>query len=1593
MKKNLLFSGKNIITKLALAMLLAFSFPSFLFSQVASDNCSDAPMICNVNGYTGNTSSSYHPDCTTCPSSGGDYSNMVENSTMFDGIINNNSWITFTAVASLATLQFDVTNCSVGDGVQFGIYSGTYTGTDCDNFVLLTDIAYTSGAGAIGPGSYQITASPLTVGNTYFIMVDGWAGDVCDYMITVIDGVATGSISGSATVCSGQTGVTYTMNSVATGFNWGVPAGATYIQSGNTITVDWGTATSGDVTCTTTAGVCTGIVANFPVTVIASPIASAGNDGPVCEGGVLNLTSLPAGMTSYAWAGPNGFSSSSQDASITNVTPAATGTYTVTVTNVSCTSTATTDVTINPNPVAPVSATADHTTFCVGDYANIILTATGGSGTTLNWYSGSCGGTFLGSGNDLSIPAPVDTTTYYASWTNVCGTSSCASFTVTVNPWAVAPTSASVDNAAFCVGDYPTITLTATGGGGTVLNWYAGSCGGTLVGTGSPLTIPAPVTTTSYFSSWATPCGASTCQSVTVTIASTATPPTSASVDNNNFCDGDFANITLTAAGGVGTTLNWYSGMCGGTPVGTGTPLIIPAPADTTSYYAAWADACGASSCANITVIVNPLPIAPTSASVDTNNFCDGGIANITLTAAGGNGTTLNWYTSCGGAIIGSGTPLIIPAPTDTTTYYAAWTNGCGTSSCANVTVIVNPLPTVFDFSGGGSFCAGGNGVPINLSGSEIGVDYQLQLGGVDVGTPIAGTGSAIIDTLYNAGTYTVIATNTATSCQIAMNGSVTVIVNPLPVATASNNGPICQGDTLDLAGGDPGMASYSWSGPNGFSDLTQNPNVSDSVTAAMAGTYTLTISDGTCTNTATTVVIVNALPLIVATSNGPVCEGDTLTLTGGTNGMVSYNWTGPNGYSSNWESPTVSDSATQAMAGVYIHTISDGTCTNTASTTVVINPLPIADAGTDDTICAGSAATLAGVVGGGATNGTWSGGTGTFAPDATTLNAAYTPSTAEVTAGTATLILTTDDPSGCGADTDTMTITINPLPTADAGTDQAICAGSTATLSGSVGGGATMGTWSGGTGTYSPDATTLNAVYTPSAAEVTAGTATLTLTTNDPASCGTDIDNITITINPLPTADAGTDQAICAGSTATLAGSVGGGATMGTWSGGTGTYLPDATTLNAVYTPSAAEVNAGTAILIMTSNDPLSCGADIDSITITINPLPNADAGPDTNICNGSSVILSASGGTGFLWSPSTGLSDTTIYNPAAFPSVTTTYVVLVTDANGCTNTDDITVTVIPYIVVNAGADDTICLGDTTTLNASGGVVYSWSPSAGLSADDISNPLASPAVTTNYTVTIINAIGCSGTDEVIISVNPTPNANAGADVNVCEGNSTQLNASGGVSYIWSPSTNLSSTTIADPIADPVITTTYSLTVTDANGCSATDDVVVSLTAFPVISVDNNLGVDYLYPGQLVTFIASPSGLDNYEFYLDTTLVQSGNSNEYTTSSLVDASTISVVGAENGCPSEIDTLIIDVKPFPNAFTPFDVDGVNDIFLKGLDLTVLNRWGQIIYQGTEGWNGKSDGVDVNSGTYYYIVKLKDVNNVITEVRGVITVVKE
>ena len=403
-------------------------------------------------------------------------------------------------------------------------------------------------------------------------------------------------------------------------------------------------------------------------------------------------------------------------------------------------------------------------------------------------------------------------------------------------------------------------------------------------------------------------------------------------------------------------------------------------------------------------------------------------------------------------------------------------------------------------------------------------------------------------------------------------------------------------------------------------------------------------------------------------------------------------------------------------------------------------------------------------------------------------------------------------------------------------------------------------------------------------------------------------------------------DNEICNGESTTLNASASGGSGAGytyAWSHGLGAGSSKSVspTVNTTYSVTVTDGNGCT---------------DSDQITITVNALPNANAGSNVTICNGENTTLGASGGTSYAWSPSTGLSATNIYNPIASPTTTRIYTVTVTDANGCTDTDQVTVSVDPLPTANASANQTICSGQSTNISSGasggsgGGYTYAWSHSLGAGA----SKTVSPSISTLYTVTVTDGNGCTDSDQVLITVNSLPPADAGSNTAICIGSGTTLNASGGTSYAWSPSTGLSATNISNPIASPTTNRTYTVTVTDGNGCTQSDQVTITVYSLPTANAGANSticfggstnitasasggsGAGYTYAwsnglGAGATKSVSPSVTTNY-----TVTVTDGNGCTDTDQVTVAVHDIShsgdITGAESGCdtydPSIISTI-------------------------------------------------------------------------------------
>ena len=1265
----------------------------------------------------------------------------------------------------------------------------------CINTPLTAITMATTGATGATFSGLPAGVTGLWAANVATISGTPTASGTFNYAVTTTGGcppaIATGTITvnplpivgagvdqiiciGASVTLTGSGASTYTWNN-------GVTNGVAFSPAATTTYTVTGTSAAG---CINTDQVI--------VTVNPLPVVVA-NDLGVCAGGTLTLTA--SGASTYTWS-PGTYLSTTTGASV-SCTPLATITYTVSGTSAAgCVSTDPITVTVSGS--AAINAGPD-VAICVG--ATTTLTATGG--VTYNWNNA------LGLGNNFVV-SPVATTTYTVVGTDAGGCTGTDAVTITVNP--VPIVNAGLDQTV-CAGT----AVTLTGSGASTYTWNNGVTNAVAF---------VPAVTTTYTVTGTSLAGCINTDQVIVTV--NPLPIVNAGVDQT-ICAG--TAVTLTGSGA--STYTWTGGITNG---------VAFTPASTANYTVTGTSAAGCIATDIVTVTVNPLPI--TNAGLD-QTICIG--ASVTLSGSGA--STYTWDNGITNGLAFS--------PVATVTYTVTGTSVAGCVLTDQVLVTVNPLPVV-NAGLDQTVCAG---IAVTLSGS--GASTYTWNNGVTNGiafTPIATT------------TYTV----TGTSVAGCINtDQVIVTVNPLPIVNAGLDQTVCAGTAVTLAGA--GASTYSWTGGviNGVA-----------FTPATTANYTVTgTSSAGCTSTDIVTVTVNPLPTTNAGVDQTVCSGTSVTLTaigattytwnnGVTNGIafipavgsVTYTVTGTTGagctttdqvivtvnpnpvpvingpsayctgnfallstsapfttysWSTGALTPTINATiannpisvtvtngfgcigtspvfpiventvitanftnticqgqssvihgVSQTVAGVYSQTFILATgCDSVANVTLVVNPLPVVNAGIDQTVCTGVATILSGS---GASTYTWNNGI--------TNGISFTQAIGSVTytaTGTSTF--------GC-VNTDQVIVTVNPLPVINAGPNQAICIGASATISGS--GGSTY-TWNNGV---------INAVsFTP------AITNTYTVTGTDVNGC-VSTDQVVVTVNLLPLVNAGLDQTICIGASVTLSGA---NASTYTWNNGITNALVFAPASTLTYTVSGTDING--------------C-INTDQVVVTVNPLPIVNAGLDQTICIGASATLNGSGASSYTW------NNAVLNNVTFSPVATMTYTVTGTDVNGCINTDQAIITVNSLPIVNAGLDQAICIGASTTISGSGASTYTWN-------NGVTNGVSfSPAITNTYTVAGTDLNGCINTDQVIVTVNPLPPVNAGVDQVTCIGGIVTLSGAGASTYTWNNG-------ITNALAfSPVATATYTVTGTDGNGCINTDQVIVTVNPLPAV----NAGVDQI---------------------------------------------------------------------------------------------------------------------------------------------------
>ncbi|WP_421802336.1 T9SS type B sorting domain-containing protein [Flagellimonas sp.] len=1060
----------------------------------------------------------------------------------------------------------------------------------------------------------------------------------------------------------------------------------------------------------------------------------------------------------------------------------------------------------------------------------------------------------------------------------------------------------------------------------------------------------------------------------------------------------------------------------------------------------------------SMTLTITPLPIADAPTDVES---CD---SYVLPALANG-----NYFDAPNG---GGNAYAANDVITATTTLYVF---SPGTGSCPDVensfTVTINNTPAIDPLAD--QTACDAYTLPA-ITGSDLSGNEAYFTGTGGTGTQYA-AGQAV-----GAGTYYIYdETGTTPNCSDEVSFTVTINITPDVFALADVEA--CDSFVLPAINGNnlSGNQAY-YDGPGGTGTQYSPMDV-----IATSGTYYIYDETGTtpnCFDQESFVITITPSPTVDAGSDEEICEGATLDLAAsGTTPIASntssLSWTTAGDGS--FDDPT-------ALLPVYTPGVSDiangsvvltltgngnGSCPLVFDAmTLTITPAPIVDAGSDEEICEGATLDLAASgttpIDSNTSSLSWAtAGDGSFDDD-TALMPVYTPGINDIANGSVVLTLTGNGNGSCPATLDAMTLTITPAPIVDAGSDEEVCQGATLDLAASgttpIASNTSSLSWTtAGDGSFD-DPTALLPVYTPGVSDIANGSVVLTLTGNGNGSCPATLDAMTLTITPAPIVDAGSDEEVCQGATLDLAASgttpIASNTSSLTWATAGDGSFDDATALLPVYTPGANDIANGLVVLTLTGNGNGSCPAMLDSMTLTITPLPIADAPTDVESCD--SYVLPALANGNYFDAPNGGGNA---YAANDVITATTTLYVFSPGTGSCPDVENsFTVTINNTPAIDPLADQTACdaytlpaitgsnlsgneayftgTGGTGTQYAANDVItatttlYVFSPGTGSCPDveesfdviitgfslttnvqnetcwesnngavsieigDADFPVAvqlnsmeSFVFNTNsflidnlapgdYDMSVIDNSGCQISTSFEIE-SGGPNLGASVDVMyLCDAN---LPSNAITVTLFDPSINndilyaLDSTEPNDFVLSPdfgnISPGNHSLFIMHNNGC-------LSEIPFVVESFEQlDLTLTSEYVNQITANVIGGTG--PYTYYFDDNNGTSSNTFNIDRSGTF---TVRVVDS-NGCEviESITMNLVDIK-IPDFFTP-NYDGQNDTWaprnaelFPDIETYIFDRYGrkiQILGPSND-WDGEYDSKPMPSGDYWYIVKLND-----------------
>jgi large repetitive protein len=1175
------------------------------------------------------------------------------------------------------------------------------------------------------------------------------------------------------------------------------------------------------------------------------------------------------------------------------------------------------------------------------------------------------------------------------------------SISVTVNPL---PTANLTGGTAICEGDCTNLNIALTGTAPWTINY-------TLNGAAqAPLNAPAspyvwnvcPAADAAYCITSVTDANGCTqtyaneCETVTVTPSPTASISGTAAV-----CSGQSASLSVAFTGAAPYTFQYAIG--GAVQVPAITTSSNPYTLTTTQAGAytltsiALANGCTGTVSGNASVTVNPLPTAALAGGA---SICAGACTDLTLTLTG----TGPWnvvYSVNGGPnqnlapIAASPFTWNVCPTTDATYCIVSVTdaNGCVQNYTNTVcqTVTVNPLPTA-TIAGNGTVCAGS---AYNFAVSFTGASpwtYTMTTpsGDQTVGPPAVTSPNNFSATA--AGNYFVTTVTDANGCtNSADSPTVTLTVNPQPTATINAPGVVCAGGTfafgVTFTGGAPFTFNVDGPGANDQNNLT-SATASGTFNATVAGDYVISsVTDNIgCSSAAASAIqtlTINPLPTAALAGGASICEGActdltlTLTGTGPWNVVYSVNGGPDQNLAPIAASPFTWNVCPTTDATYCIVSVTDANgCvqnyTNTVCQTVTVNPLPTAAIAGNGTVCAGSAYNFA-VSFTGASPWTYTmttpSGDQTVGPPAVT-----SPNNFSATAAGNYFVTTVTDANGCtnSADSPTVTLTVNPQPTATIDAPGVVCAGGTFTFDVSFTGGAPFTFNVDGPGANDQNNLTSATASGTFNATVAGDYVISSVTDNIGCSSAAASAIQTLTINPLPTAALAGGASICAGActdlTLTLTGT-------GPWNvvysvnGGPNQNL--APIAASPFTWNVCPTTDAT-YCIVSVTDANGCVQNYTNTvcqTVTVNPLPTAAIAGNGTVCAGSAYnfAVSFTGASPWTYTMTTPSGDQTVGPPAVTSpnnfSATAAgnyFVTTVTDANGCTNSADsptVTLTVNPQPTATIDAPGVVCAGGTFTFDVSftGGAPFTFNVD-GPGANDQNNLTSATASGTfNATVagdyvisSVSDNIGCSSAAASAIqtlTINPLPTAALAGGASICAGACTDLTltltGTGPWNVVYSvnggPDQNLAPIA-ASPFTWNVCPTTDAtyciVSVTDANGCvqNYTNTVCQTVTVNPLPTA-TIAGNGTVCAGSAYNFAVSFTGASPWTYTMTTPsgdqtvgppAVTSPNNFSATAAGNYFVTTVTDA---NGCTNSADspTVTLTVNPQPTA--TIDAPGV------------------------------------------------------------------